>query len=98
MTATPIPASFRDPAGRLLLYRDRVLRFTTSAGGLDLTAFLGSPVSRKFLESGAVVGTRVVTESELRSLRPDPDIEALVNSASGALVVEHDRIPFPSFL
>ena len=55
MFPTPfIAASFRDPAGSLFRFRDRILRVVNPAGVADLSAFLNSPAAQKFLASGRV--------------------------------------------
>lgn len=89
-------ASFRDPAGRLVLAYDRVLRVVNAAGKADLEAFLGSPKSKSLAESGLLVGTRVLEGTEKELLLARDGLKALVEDPS-AMLLEHDRVAFPSY-
>lgn len=92
-----IPASFRDPAGRLFLLAGRVLRVVNSTGIAGLTAFLGSPGACRSMAAGDVVGTRRLDGAELREVLRDRRIETSFGDVPGAAVLEHERIAFPSF-
>src|SRR5450432_3795986 len=90
-------ASFRDPAGSLFHHQGRILRIVNPIGVADLTAFLESTAARKLIGSGRVVATRPLDENETRELLADPSVQSLFDARDGRLVVEHERIAFPSF-
>lgn len=92
-----IAASFRDPAGSLFRFEDRILRVVNPAGVADLTAFLNSPVAHKLLASGRVVKTRTLDEGASRDLMAEPAIARLFEARAGQMIVEHERIGFPGF-
>ena len=92
-----IAASFRDPAGSLFRFQDRILRVVNPAGVADLMAFLNSPAAHKFLKSGSVVGTRPLDESESHELVAESAIGRLFEARAAQMMVEHERIEFPSF-
>jgi len=66
-------------------------------GVADLTAFLESKAARKLMGSRRVVATRPLAENETGELMADPAVQALFDARDGRLVVEHERIAFPSF-
>jgi len=92
-----IAASFRDPAGSLFFTGQRVFRIVNSSGAADLTAFLDSRAGRRLLEHGAVVGTRVLNATERQEVLGNPDVRTLFDAIAGEVVVEHERVTFPSF-
>ena len=87
--------SFRDPAGRLLSVHGKIFRIINSSGIEDLTAFLGSETSRRFIDAGRIVRTKVVAPTEIDC--PDSGIETIFSEQRGRMLVEHERVPFPSF-
>ncbi|MGE5648170.1 MAG: class I SAM-dependent methyltransferase [Acidobacteriota bacterium] len=99
MSASPglAAASFRDPAGSLVALKGRILRIVTPTGAEDLAAFLASKQSARFVESGRVVSARVLDAGEIAELLEEPEFRALYDARGAALVVEHERIWFPSF-
>jgi SAM-dependent methyltransferase len=88
-------ASFRDPAGRLLCVQGRIIRVVNSSGAKDATDFLSSSAARKLLDSGQLVGSKLVDLQEPGLA--DSEIATLVNPQDGDLLIEHERVPFPSF-
>jgi SAM-dependent methyltransferase len=92
-----IPASFRDPAGFLFSYRGRILRFVKDAGIADYEAFTNSNAGLRSLESGSVIRSRVLSSAEVADLSDDPALRALFHGAPPAIIIEHDRVLFPSF-
>jgi SAM-dependent methyltransferase len=92
----PAP-SFRDPSGSLVALEGRILRVVARAGVADLTAFLNAKPARKFLESGRVVGTRILEQAEVGALLSDAAFGAAYQALEAALVLEHERIWFPSY-
>lgn len=89
-------ASFRDPGGRLVLVRDRVLRFVNAAGLDDVRALLASPAAQSLFAAGALVPSRILERDEVHRLDGDAELRSL-SASKPNLVLEHERIPFPSF-
>jgi 2-polyprenyl-3-methyl-5-hydroxy-6-metoxy-1,4-benzoquinol methylase len=94
---TELTASFRDPAGSLFIREGRVLRIVSPAGQRDALAFLNSRGGRKAMESGRVVRSEALEDSRTTKLLREPSIRSLFETIEGAIIVEHERIPFPSF-
>ena len=92
-----IPASFRDPAGFLFPYSGRILRFVKEAGVADYDAFTSSKAGRRSLESGDVVGGRVLSAPEVAELEHDPALRVLFEAGAPVRIIEHDRVEFPTF-
>ncbi len=95
--ATPLSASFRDPAGFVLQHRGRILRFINETGLADFQAFLNSKAGQSLIAAGLVAGTRILGPDDLQALEDDPQLDALIREVRPAAVVEHERIPFQSF-
>ena len=93
----PITASFRDPAGSLFRYQGRVLRVVNAIGAADLEAFLASPSGQKLMAAGTVVPTRALDAAECRELLADPSVRELYDARGGQMILEHERVDFPSF-
>lgn len=84
--------SFRDPGGCLVRYQDRVFRFIGASGEPDFRAFQQSPVTRRLVVEGKVIGSEVLQGG------PCPGMEAVFSSAAPPrLVLEHEAIRFPSY-
>ncbi len=94
---TPLPASFRDPAGSLFRIDGRILRVVNPIGVADLNAFLQSQAAQRLIAVGSIVGTRVLPEMQTRELLTNAEVQSLFEARSGQMVVEHERIAFPSF-
>jgi ribosomal protein L11 methylase PrmA len=92
-----LASSFRDPSGRVVLYRDRVLRIVNPAGLSDLTAFLSSSAGAKLVQDGLVIGTSQLSDEETRVVFSDPSFAGLTSHGEAATVFEHDRVAFPSY-
>ena len=90
-------ASFRDPAGSLFRYQERILRVVNPVGVADLTAFLDSPSGKKLMAGGAIAPTRALDPAETRPLLDDPSVRSLFDTRSGQMLLEHERVDFPSF-
>ena len=93
----PITASFRDPAGSLFRYQGRVLRVVNAIGAADLEAFLAAPSGQKLMAAGTVVPTRALDAAECRELLADPSVRELYDARGGQMILEHERVDFPSF-
>lgn len=97
LRAVPSARSFRDPAGRLLDTGERILRWVSRAHRGDFDAFQFSPVARHLIEAGQIVSFRVAELSEARELCEQYELADADALTQGDLILEHDRIPFPSF-
>lgn len=94
----PPSASFRDPAGRLYVFQDCVLRtINDSVGAADLEAFLGSALAAKSFEDKSIVETTVLTESNRKSMLERLRGHAMLASQDPLLLLEHARVSFPSY-
>ncbi len=94
---TQLAASFRDPAGTLFSLDGRILRIVTAYGHSDAAAFLDSKLARSWMDSGRIVPTRVLDDREAAGLLALPKIKALYDTANGRMLLEHERVTFPSF-
>jgi SAM-dependent methyltransferase len=92
-----LESSFRDPGGAVFRWDSRVFRAVNALGEGDLAAFLGTPSCNRAVELGQVVGTRVLSDEETRSLMGNDEIRSLFDAVSGRILLEHQRIAFPSF-
>ncbi len=88
--------SFRDPAGHLLMSKGRVFRFVKGIAADDLRAFLSSTTARKFTDSCQLVRTDFLDAESIQELGLSEKRNQTEDSHSDT-VVEHERIPFPSF-
>jgi 2-polyprenyl-3-methyl-5-hydroxy-6-metoxy-1,4-benzoquinol methylase len=88
--------SFRDPAGRLLIVGNRVLRIINKSAENDFDAFLASNVAKKFAAAGSLVRTDHHLDAGCEALLFD-DVERRGFSSEAHSLVEHERIPFQSF-
>jgi SAM-dependent methyltransferase len=66
-------------------------------GAADLEAFLASQSGRKLMAAGTVVPTRALDAAECRALLADPSIRELYEARGGQMILEHQRVDFPSF-
>ena len=101
-TASPEPserlaASFRDPSGRVVLYRNRVFRIVNQSGMGDLAAFLASATGRKLVDDGLVIGTRELSHDEVAALRSNSSFADLAGDTEPVHILEHNRVSFPSY-
>jgi SAM-dependent methyltransferase len=84
---TESPArSFRDPAGAVFRYNDRILRAVHPDCAADLEAFLATRAARESTEAGQLVRSLRIPVEQFREL----------DSRADALY-EHERVPFPSY-
>lgn len=90
-------ASFRDPSGRLLVIDGRVIRLVNQSGVTDLNAFLATKAANLFQESGRLVRTKRLEESEARSILGGRDPGDVIEDATYSMALEHERIPFQNF-
>jgi len=96
----PLPRrlpSFRDPAGRLVVAEGRILRWISHTHRDEFEAFRSSRVVQRRVEASQIVSYRVLDRweaCELAAMYELGDSRAL---ARDDLVLEHERVPFPSF-
>jgi len=83
-------SSFRDPSGTLVHHGGRVLRIVNESGTDDLQAFLASRTAREF-------GERIVRTDILDPAQAGAGVQELFQSLNGRILLEHERIAFPSF-
>ena len=75
-----------------------MLRIVGAAGQDDLAACLESRTVREYVTTGRLVRTEVLGDAARAELaRAHPDLGLLPESARGLVVLEHERIPFPSY-
>jgi 2-polyprenyl-3-methyl-5-hydroxy-6-metoxy-1,4-benzoquinol methylase len=89
-------SSFRDPAGRVILLNDRVLRVMTSQGAQALASFLRTNFATESIADGSLVETKYLAADAELNL-PVTAIGAIPDSRSDSVVVEHERIAPRSF-
>ena len=89
--------SFRDPAGRLVNAEGRILRWISPSHREEFEASAGSPVVRRGIEHGQIISYHVLDPSEARELAERYELTEPGATDRGELVLEHERVPFPSF-
>lgn len=96
-TLSESPVSFRDPAGRLFVVGERIIRLVNRSAIPELDACLASPAVRQLIASGRVIATKSISESQLAELcEYSPSLSSFSADFDG-LAIEHQRIPFRSF-
>src|SRR5438477_2693839 len=88
--APPLRRSFRDPGGHLVAAGGRIFRIVNEAGVASIDALLKAPALQPFVNDGRIIGTRRVPASALDAF---PEL----TGGEGAIVLEHDRVAFPSY-
>jgi SAM-dependent methyltransferase len=91
-----VPASFRDPGGRLFRTDNAILRVISGAGADDYDAFASSPAARRFVEQGLLVTATPLDAAEVAALRATGSLAGALEGDVSA-VLRHERIAFPSF-
>jgi hypothetical protein len=92
-----IAASFRDPGGALFVQGNRIVRAIHPSAAPTFEALLTSATGRQLVESGKLVSSRVLPASEADEILRDPCARAIYDGVGAAMLVEHERIWFPSF-
>jgi SAM-dependent methyltransferase len=92
-----LAVSFRDPAGSLFPLDGRIFRIVNAIGAADMDAFFESTAAHEFIEERRIAGTRRLTVDETRQILHEPRVRQLYDAISGQMLVEHERIDFPSF-
>jgi 2-polyprenyl-3-methyl-5-hydroxy-6-metoxy-1,4-benzoquinol methylase len=68
-----------------------------AAGAEDLKAFFQAKSARKLLDGGRIVSTKVLDKAEVSALNAEAAFARARERVSPELVLEHERIPFPSY-
>ncbi|HUI57775.1 MAG TPA: class I SAM-dependent methyltransferase [Bryobacteraceae bacterium] len=97
MTEAAPAASFRDPNGAVFGSRGRTFRILNAAGVDESRAFLASPIAAKWAASGRLIPATMLDRGAQSTLLEDPRAAELFARINGNAILEHDRIPFPSF-
>ena len=74
-----------------------MLRVVNAIGAADLEAFLASQSGQKLMAAGTVIPTRALGAGECRELLSDPSVRELYYARDGRMILEHERVAFPSF-
>lgn len=94
---TLAPASFRDPSGRCFVLPDHVYRLLDFDNAEICNDFLQTNCARNFLAKGQLISSRRLTESDVARLKDRHELQSLVESRSGDVILEHERVPFISY-
>jgi hypothetical protein len=89
--------SFRDPGGVVIALRGRIFRILNAQAQGESSAFRSLPAATKSVESGELVRTWDVDPVETAALMDDPTFRHAFDAVGGVQVVEHERVPFPSY-
>jgi SAM-dependent methyltransferase len=87
--------SFRDPGGSLVEFEGRVLRVVGEDAAARLRTFLHSALHRELVAEGLLVPTR--TPDDAHSLLARLSVDLSGRWSRGAVLFEHERVPFPSY-
>src|SRR5439155_15735001 len=90
-------ASFRDPAGAVLSVDGHILRFVRPAGMDDFQAIWNSKAVQSLFQKGQLVKTEILDNGRNTGVLALPQVQQLRETLDAAAVLEHARIPFPSF-
>jgi SAM-dependent methyltransferase len=93
--SAPSKRSFRDPAGSVLRYPERILRAVHSPSIPDFEAFLNSKAAKYAVGEGKLVRTDPVIGLELLNIRAGAGLAEA--DFEGAAFYQHEKIPFPSY-
>jgi len=74
-------------------FEGRIFRVINAAGLDDLTAFLNAPSAQAAVKAGKIVRSERVSGATLER----PEIRDFYEQSGGRLLLEHERIAFPSF-
>jgi ribosomal protein L11 methylase PrmA len=94
---TELARSFRDPAGVCCLLGKRVFRFLRTEAVAEFERFLGTSLARDFTTGGLLISTKRLSGEESAALRQSSDYGTLDEELLSGVVLEHERIWFPSY-
>jgi len=89
--------SFRDPGGRLLNMKGRIIRVVHKSALPDLNAYLGSNAVRDFTAAGRLVNTTVLDPIGLNGAAEIINSAKNLDTDDVGMILEHEKIRFPSF-
>jgi len=89
--------SFRDPGGRLVILDNRVFRFVNGAGAKNLHPWLQSELCQQLVEQHKMVRTEILRPEHWPQALADPSFARQFEAIEAVMIVEHERIWFPSF-
>lgn len=89
--------SFRDPAGRVLVMDERILRIVNKSGLPNLNSCLASKTVQDFVGKGRLVSTKMLDASETGRLLENDQLKNLFENAVGWTIIEHEQVPFRSY-
>jgi SAM-dependent methyltransferase len=89
MTHAPPGATFRDPAGSLVVHDGEVLRTVSPAARAETLALLDAPFCRAMQQRGDLIDAEIV--------EPIDPISSVDSAASAALCLRHPLIPIPTY-
>lgn len=75
----------------------RVLRVVNKNATQEVLEILRSKNCETWMSDHHLVRTRVLDEQEIEQLRSQPSVRELLTVNRWGVVLEHERIPFPSF-
>jgi predicted RNA methylase len=83
------PASFRDPSSTVFYAGDDVLRGLDPDAAADWAALQAAPFFAKAVETGRLVRTEALDDTEAAAVRPE--------GRAWPVVLKHERVPFVSY-
>src|SRR5262245_24740864 len=92
---TAAPASFRDPAGRVVAWRGRILRALNAGGEEAIRSALASPALRAYASAGSIVATRFLGSADIAGLQAVPELRDAMDGTQA--VAEHEPAPFANY-
>jgi SAM-dependent methyltransferase len=97
ISPTGVSSSFRDPAGAVVICNDRVFRCIGTKAQAEWQTFEECTILRAFMDAGSLVTTRSVPKATVAQLLSDTSFACAYARVDARLIVEHERIPFPSY-
>ena len=86
-------SSFRDPAGRVFLIGDRIIRLVNKTALPDLKTFLASNTAETFTKASRLVTTEILEPEAASTILGHGEFVI----PEGSMFVEHERLPFQNF-
>ena len=90
-------ASFRDPSGRVFLYREQVFRAINEVGFSDFQTALESKILPRFINSGNLVNVSTFDASKTASLFDEIKETVAIEPEDFPYLAAHERIPFQNY-
>ena len=93
----PWKVSFRDPAGKLFVIDDRIIRLVNGASASDISTFLNTKTAKAFVENKKLIFTKILENAEGKSLLRQAEFNDSLDDEIGGLIAEHEKVQFLSF-